>query len=384
MVDKIVAFRPLETPSETTRDFHRFPSLPPRGSLFLFHPLALSVARPLDSTRLDSSRQLSQGLWSVREKATRIERRGIPGKGATKQEGRRSEKVKRGRRERTQLISRVKFSGASRSTNRAGQKGSLCFSQKIIKRVMVQQGEPWLHTECRSCQLYAITARSPPFPPRFCIPVFFSFFPTPSPLSLPSASFPPFFSFFSSFLSFFPLFSFPFFSPSLLMRLLVVATRHYRRGLFYTLCIFIRLFRSPKTVTVVVPRFIVPAFRVATPRRERREANRNTKRKHRREKTNGLGSREYISVEQTVANRGAGRVSRLKNQLKDPPPPPPPPLYVPPILSLHPLFHEDTYPLLSTPSAPHPPILRYQRRRIPVPVFVISSITMSSIRKDTD
>lgn len=48
-------------------------------------------------------------------------------------EGRKSEKAKR-RRERTQLISRLKFSGASRSTNRAGQKGSLCFSQKIIKK----------------------------------------------------------------------------------------------------------------------------------------------------------------------------------------------------------------------------------------------------------
>lgn len=40
----------------------------------------------------------------------------------------------KGRRKRAQLISRLKFSGASRSTNRARQKGSLCFSQKIIKR----------------------------------------------------------------------------------------------------------------------------------------------------------------------------------------------------------------------------------------------------------
>lgn len=119
--------------------------------------------------------------------------------------------MKRRRRERTQLISRLKFSGASRSTNRAGQKGSLCFSQKIIKRVMVQQGEPWLHTECRSCQLYAITARSPPFPPRFCIPVFFSF-PPPSPFSLPSASFPPFFPSFLPFFHSFPSFL-PFFFP---------------------------------------------------------------------------------------------------------------------------------------------------------------------------
>lgn len=193
--------------------------------------------------------------------------------------------MKRRRRERTQLISRLKFSGASRSTNRAGQKGSLCFSQKIIKRVMVQQGEPWLHTECRSCQLYAITARSPPFPPRFCIPVFFSF--PPPPFLFPPLPF--LLSFLLFFLSFIlsPLF-FPFFSPSLLMRLPVVATRHYRRGLFYTLCIFIRLFRSPKTVTVVVPRFIVPAFRVATPCRERREANRNTKRKREERRRTGL------------------------------------------------------------------------------------------------
>lgn len=137
---------------------------------------------------------------------------------------------------------------------------------------MVQQGEPWLHTECRSCQFYAIH-HHPILPPPFSTPVFFSFLLFSSLRFLSS-----FLSFFSSFLSFFPLFSFLFFPP--LNALLLVATRYHRRGPFYTLPIFIRLFRSPKTVTVVVPRFIVPAFRIATPRRERREANRNTERKH--------------------------------------------------------------------------------------------------------
>lgn len=42
---------------------------------------------------------------------------------ATWKEGRMGEE----RRERAQLISRLKFSGASRSTNRAGRKGSLLF-----------------------------------------------------------------------------------------------------------------------------------------------------------------------------------------------------------------------------------------------------------------
>ena len=184
---------------------------------------------------------------------------------------------------------------------------------------MVQQGEPWLHTECRSCQFLRhppSTARSPPFPSaHLCIPVLFPFF-----FSLPSASFPPFFP---SFLPFFHSF------PSFLSFFFPLPPSWWRRATtdaaYFIHSVYLSAFSpSPKTVTVVVARFIVPAFRVA-PRNTWSES------KH------GKETLDPVNTHLRGTNGGEYR-SRLKNKLKDPPLVERPPS-VPPILSLHPLFH---------------------------------------------
>lgn len=131
-----------------------------------------------------------------------------------------------------------------------------------------------------------------------------------------------FLPFFSSFLSFFPLFSFLFFPPPTLL----VATRHYRRGLFHTLCIFIRLFSFSEDGDCRRSTFYCPSVPC--------RAAKHVKRIETREGNTGL---DPVNTHLRGTNGGEYR-SRLKNKLKDPSLVERSPS-VPPILSLHPLFH---------------------------------------------
>mgnify|MGYP004573799041 CR=1 FL=1 len=119
---------------------------------------------------------------------------------------------------------------------------------------MVQQGERWLRTECRSCQLYHhhYCRLCSPILKSLVVSFFFSFF-----FSLP--------------LLLFLLLLFFFFStfPSLLFQCPFSRVVGITRPILCTLCVFIRLSRSAKTLTVAAAvSFIVPAFgNVATRRR---------------------------------------------------------------------------------------------------------------------
>lgn len=153
-------------------------------------------------------------------------------------------------------------------------------------------------------------------PPTSVFPSFFlsSFLFPPLPFLLSSLLF------FLSFI-FSPLF-FPFFPPPTLL----VATRHYRRGLFHTLCIFIRLFSFSEDGDCRRSTF----YCSSVPCR----AAKHVKRIETREGNTGL---DPVNTHLRGTNGGEYR-SRLKNKLKDPPLVERPPS-VPPILSLHPLFH---------------------------------------------